>query len=179
MSENQQDALTEFDRSELRVSLSYGELRAEFTGSPESVLESLVSFLAKQIPTLNLAQMLSLNYTLTELVEKFKDYLKITPEGPMVIAGSRLSDRELLCVRLVGQRIAFETRRARSSLISLSELQETTGMNPKTLSSRLSELSKEGCVTRESTSEGTMFKITTQGISWLIQDLSKKRSTKG
>jgi DNA-binding MarR family transcriptional regulator len=178
LSENPQKAITQFDKNELRVSLSYKDLRAEFSGTPETVLQSLVSFLAQQIPALDLARKLTLNYDVVQLAKEFQDYVKLTPEGPIVLSpNKKLSDRQLLCLQLVGQRIAFESgRTGASSSGSLSELQEKTGMIPKTLSSRLSELSKEGCVARESRPEGNSYKITTQGINWLTEDLKKKGS---
>jgi predicted transcriptional regulator len=176
---NHQNTITEIDKGELRVSLLYKDLKAEFSGTPDVVLRSLNSFIMKEIPTLDLAQKLSLNYEVAELADKFQDYVKITPEGPIVLTSNKLSDREILCLQLVGQRIAFDSAREReSSASSLAKLQEKTGMVPKTLSSRLSELSKEGCVARESTPEGNTYKITTQGINWLIEDLEKKKATK-
>lgn len=180
MSENQQNAIAQFDKNELRVSLSYKDLNAEFSGTPEAVLQSLVSFLSQQIPALDLAKKLSLNYDVAQLVEEFHDYIKLTPEGPIVLSSDRkLSDRQMLCLQLVGQRIAFESGRSGAGSSSiLSDLQEKTGMIPKTLSSRLSELSKEGCVTRESRPEGNTYKITTQGINWLVEDLGKKKGSK-
>ncbi len=181
LSENHQDAITQFDKNELRVSLSYKDLKAEFSGTPEAVLQSLVSFLARQIPALDLAKKLSLNYEVVQLAEEFQDYIKITPEGPIVLSSAdrKLSDRQILCLQLVGQRIAFESGRSgTSSSTSLSELQEKTGMIPKTLSSRLSELSKEGRVARESKPEGNAYRITTQGINALIEDLGKKKGAR-
>jgi len=180
LSENHQDAISQFDKNELRVTLSYKDLNAEFSGTPETVLQSLVSFLAHQVPALDLANKLSLNYDVAQLSRDFQEYIKITPEGPIVLSPNRkLSDRQMLCLQLVGQRIAFESGRAGASSSSpLSELQEKTGMISKTLSSRLSELSKEGCVMRESRPEGNNYKITTQGIYWLIEDLGKKKGSK-
>ena len=61
-----------------------------------------------------------------------------------------------------------------SASMSLSALQEATSMIPKTLSSRLSELSKSGLVARESGEQGSVFRLTTQGVSWLSEVLSKK-----
>jgi hypothetical protein len=106
----------------LRVSLSYGELKADFSGSPESVLRSMDDFVSKHIPSFNLAKMLSLNFSTTELVESFKDYVRITPEGPWIVSKAELSDKELVAAQLVAQKIAFETGNAPSVSASMARL---------------------------------------------------------
>jgi DNA-binding transcriptional ArsR family regulator len=173
LSQNNQTSLTE--SKELKASLSYGDLKVDFSGSPESVLRSINDFVSKHIPAFNLASGLLLNYGAAELVEFFKDYVRITPEGPWIISPTELSDKELVAAQLVAQRIAAETGNSGSLSVPLSKLLESTGLNPKTLSSRLSELLKAGLVVRESSESGSLYRISTQGISWLREALEKKR----
>ena len=40
----------------LTVSIAFGDIKTEFSGSPEAVLQSVNSFLAKAIPELSLAK---------------------------------------------------------------------------------------------------------------------------
>ena len=164
--------------SQLKISLFYGELKVDFSGSPEHVMRSLNSFVSERIPELNLAKKLILNYNSVELAKEFQDYVKITPEGPRVITDEKLSDRELVAARLLAQKIAFETGNASSLSLPLLSLVESTALNPKTLSSRLSELAKLGYVIRESSGEITLFRISTEGIRWLKESLAKKRVRK-
>ncbi len=58
--------------------------------------------------------------------------------------------------------------------MSLSTLQESTSLNPKSLSSRLSELAKTGYVTKESIDDKSQFKISTIGVEWISALLMKK-----
>ncbi|HVB11933.1 MAG TPA: hypothetical protein VNE86_02275 [Nitrososphaerales archaeon] len=159
----------------LTVSIVLGEAKAEFSGSPEVVLQSVNSFITKQIPEMDLAHKLSMNFSTKDLVEKFRDFVKITPEGPRVWNQERkLSDKELVGLQLVAQRIASETREGITPSVTLNGLQEATSLNPKSLSSRLSEMTKARFVSRESNDEKTQFRITTIGIDWLSGLLSKK-----
>lgn len=159
----------------LVVAISIGDAKAEFSGSPEIVLQSVNSFILKQVPEVDLARRLSMSFSTKDLVEKFKEYVKITPEGPRIWNQERkFSDKELVALQLVAQRITSETREGVSPLMSLALLQETTALNPKSLSSRLSEMTKAGYVSRETTDEKTQFKITTTGIEWLSGLLTKK-----
>lgn len=156
------------------LSLSYKDLKVDFSGSPEEVLHLVNAFIANELPSFNLAKKLSLNYGASELVEGFQAYVKITPEGPRIMGDSKLSDKELVAMQLVAQKIAFETGNAKIPFLSLSELQSSTALNPKSLSSRLSELAKVGHVVREENGDPSGFRISTQGIKWLVDVLGKK-----
>lgn len=159
----------------LNVSVSLGEMKADFSGTPEVVLQSVNSFISKQIPEIDLAKRLSMNFSVKDLVEKFRDFVKITPEGPRIWNQERkLSDKELVALQLVAQKISSETRDGVSPSMTLASLQEATSLNPKSLSSRLSEMTKAGFVAREVNDEKTQFRISTIGVEWLSGLLSKK-----
>jgi hypothetical protein len=159
----------------LQVAISFGDARAEFSGSAEIVMQSINNFISKNIPEIDLAKKLSMNFSTKDLVEKFKDYVKITPEGPRIWAErAKLSDKEVVALQLVAQRIASETREGSSQWLSLMTLQEATSLNPKSLSSRLSEMSKAGYVTKQTIDDKSQFRISTVGIEWLSNLLTKK-----
>lgn len=172
-SELNQQAL---ERSEkLVVTVSIGDAKAEFSGTPEIVLQSINNFISKTVPEIDLAKKVSMNFSTKDLIERFKDFVRITPEGPRVLAGqAKLSDKDVVALQLVTQKIASETRAGVSPLMSLALLQESTSLNPKSLSSRLSELAKAGYVVKETIDEKSQFKITTVGIDWLANLLMKK-----
>jgi predicted transcriptional regulator len=163
------------DSKNVNVVVTYGETTVEFKGSPETVLESVLRFLAKEVPQLDLAKKISLNYPASELIEMYSEYVKITPEGPRVITeGKRLSDKDLIMLQLIACKIASELGKADGADISAQELQTATALNPKSVSSRISELVKVGHVQKISTDQSTKYRITTQGIHWLSSTLLKK-----
>lgn len=163
------------DSKNVNVVVTYGETTVEFKGSPEAVLESVLRFLAKEVPHLDLAKKISLNYPASELIDMYSDFVKITPEGPRVITeGKKLSDKDLITLQLVACKIANELGKAESPDISAQELQAATALNPKAVSSRISELVKVGYVQKDNTEQGAKYKITTQGIHWLNSTLLKK-----
>ena len=163
------------DSKNVNVVVTYGETTVEFKGTPETVMESVLRFLAKQVPQLDLAKKISLNYPASELIEMYSDYIKITPEGPRVITeGKKLSDKDLIALQLVACKVANELGRADGDSVSPQELQTSTALNPKSVSSRLSELAKVGHVQKDSTDQGVKYKITTQGIHWLGSTLLKR-----
>lgn len=160
---------------QLAVTLTFGETKVEFSGSPELVLKSIIEYVAKVVPNLELARSITLNYSLTELINMFKDYVKITPEGPRVVGEEKkLSDREKVMLQLVAARIANLVGKRESDAMSTSEIQLATGLNPKTISSRLSELTKEALAERLEAETGAKYRITTVGTMRLGEQLSKK-----
>lgn len=163
----------------LHVSISYGKTKTEFVGKPETVIVSVNQFLSKQIPAIDLAEKITLNYSVSDLLDKFKDYIKLTDEGPRVwLSNKKLSDKDVVCLQLITTKIGYLTGKLKSSSMSLQELYVSTNLKPKSISSRLSEVTKSGYVERDQTEQGTKYRITTQGIFWLNGILEKKLKNK-
>ena len=55
----------------VNITISIGDIRVQFNGSADSVISSVISFLTKQIPALDLANRISLNYTISELIQSY------------------------------------------------------------------------------------------------------------
>src|SRR5690348_327742 len=96
------------------VSVTVGDVKVQFSGTADSVMASVFNFLSKQVPSMNLAKRISLNYEATELIGRYAHLVKITPEGPRVIpdADARLSDKDMVALQLVSARIAKDTGKA-------------------------------------------------------------------
>ena len=166
------------------VSISIADINVEFSGSPETVLTSVIGFITKQVPYIDLARKISLNYSVTELIDLFSNFIKITPEGPRVISepqetgNKKLSDKEVVALNLVATKIAKDLGKLSYEGLHLSEIQAATALKPKSISSRLSELVKIGHVMRDNISdanESATYKITTTGSHWLKSMLAKRK----
>ena len=159
----------------LSITVTYGDVKVDFSGPPDVVMRSLHEFVSKEIPEVDLARAISANYSLNELIQMFKGYVKITPEGPRVWAGDRkLSDREVIMLQLVAARVASLTGKVTTDAMGVSEIEGATGLYAKTISSRLSELTKQGQVERTGTEGGGKYRITTAGIHIVHEQLTKK-----
>ena len=160
---------------QLAVIVSYGEVKVEFSGSPDVVFRSLHEFISKEIPNIDLAKSISVNYSLNDLIQMFKDYIRFTEEGPRVwVQDKKLSDKDVIALQLVAAKAAMLSGKAKSDDMNVVELQSATSLLAKTIGSRLSELNKSGAVDRLE-GEGTgRYRITTAGVHWLQAQLSKK-----
>jgi hypothetical protein len=170
----------------VNVSISIGDIRVQFNGSADSVITSVISFLTKQIPSLELANRISLNYTIADLIESYSDIIKITPEGPRIIPildeVRKLSDKQIVALQLVASRIAKGLGKTEDDRLRMSDLQSATGLKSKSISSRLSELVKVGYVQRDVVRNGgelPAYRITTAGISWLNSVLTRRKKIQG
>jgi predicted transcriptional regulator len=159
------------------VSVTVGDVKVQFSGTADSVMASVFNFLSKQVPSMDLAKRISLNYEATELIGRYAHLVKITPEGPRVIpdADARLSDKDMVALQLVSARIAKDTGKAQDDAMQVSEIQSATALNPKSISSRISEMVKAGHVARDEKEPGK-YRITTAGIHWLNSIVEKKIS---
>ena len=79
---------------------------------------------------------------------------------------------------LLGSKIAFELGKHSNKASPIADIQSSTNLNPKSISSRLSELVKAGfvykSVNKENQLEVVVYAITTVGISWLNNAINKK-----
>ena len=110
----------DINSTSISVSVAIGDIKVQFNGSAESVLRSAIAFISKQVPTLDLAKRISLNYSSTELIESSAAFIKITAEGPRIILDSRetgikkISDKQMVALQLVASRIVKESRKDRN-----------------------------------------------------------------
>ncbi len=155
--------------------MSYAGSKVDFSGPPEVVMRSLHEFVAKVVPGMDLARAIAVNHSLNDLVQMFRDYVRITDEGPRVWSQDRkLSDRDVILLQLVAARIASLSGRSASDALGVAEIQGATGLNPKTISSRLSELAKMAHVERVEAEGGGKYRVTTVGVQRLGEQLAKK-----
>jgi DNA-binding HxlR family transcriptional regulator len=179
------EKMSENTNTNINASITLGDIKVQFNGSAESVLTSIINFITKHIPTIDLAKRISLNYAVTDLIETYSNVIKITPEGPRVIISDlyelgikKISDKEMVALQLIASKIAKDVGKISDDAMQASEIQSTTALNPKSVSSRLSELVKAGYVVRDNTKDGigsaVVYRITTSGIHWLTSTMIKR-----
>jgi DNA-binding PadR family transcriptional regulator len=168
----------------VRVMITRGDVVVKFSGSPDSVIKSIVKFVKNQLPTLNLGKEISLSYSVSDIMRVYSDLIKITPEGPRVVLQQdkngikRFSDKEIIGLHLLAARIVKDQEDLQQEGIQVSEIQHTTELNQKSISSRLSEMIKAGYVKKENRfdeTESVIYRITTGGIHWLTTAVRKKK----
>jgi len=163
------------EENTVSVTVSYRDVKVVFTGEPLQVLSSTTSFLSKEIPSLDLAHRISLNYSVSEMIELFSDNILITPEGPRVwYKDGELSDKIVIGLQLVASKIAKILGKTPRSNLSLQEIESLTSLKTKSISSRISEMSKLGYIEKEQRDHLVAYGLTTIGVKWLSGTLHKQ-----
>lgn len=159
----------------VNVVVTVGDVKVQFSGSAESVMASVMSYLSQQVPSMDLAKKISLNYPAQELINAYSHLIKITPEGPRVIPDSeaKLSDKDMVALQLIAARIAKDLGRLQDDAMQVAEMHAATALNPKSISSRISEMVKAGHIARDEKEPGK-YRITTAGIHWLNSTIARK-----
>jgi len=132
------------------VSIEYGDLRAEFEGSPAEVYASVVRFLEKSIPTYSLASRITYSVDLQTLLEQLSNIIAYNEqEGVFFLKPiNTLPAADAILLFLAKRYIEHSLGLRDSPTASSSEIQAAIGKPDKTVSGRLSELLQKGYVRR-------------------------------
>ena len=100
-------------------------------------MRSLHEFVSKVIPNMDLARAISVNFSLNDLTQMFKDYVRITPEGPRVwTQDKKLSDRDVIQLQLVATRISHLSGKSATDTMASLLPSASTPTTPSTSAPR-------------------------------------------
>jgi hypothetical protein len=200
------------------VSITTQSINVQFKGPLQSVIKSTLDFFIKQFPEVDPARKIYLDYDTNFLVKRYAKLIKISSEEVQVLVQPETSSEEIspnklgikdvkvpgddsktkletkwsvkefIALELVASRIAKGLRITQHEGMRISDIESATKANPKSVTSRLSEMIKSGYVTKdlrfstETVAEGkeepsTIYRITTVGIHWLNNIIDKKVKT--
>lgn len=155
-------------REELKVSIRYGELEAEFSGAPGEVYRQVVSFLEKVIPAYSLAKKISSALGLQEVLERLSGMLGYEEsEGLFFTEGlERFPVSDAVLLLALKSHLEHGLGRRESPTVNLSELSRALSKSEKTVSGRLTELVQRGMLRRLDRGDYT---ITQLGIRHVLE----------
>ena len=160
--------------SAIEVIVKHSGIENRIIGSPESVLQQLLSYFSKTYPSLELLSKLVLSVDETEFLQSCTGTLATSPEGLVVLKDlSTLKDKELLMLHLAGSRLQYRLGKREADTLSLDQITSTTGRSTGTVAGRLSELCNEQLVER--VCKGS-YRLTTMGTRVVMKDLMPKVS---
>lgn len=159
---------------ELRVSIRYGDLEAEFSGSPGSVYRQIVSFLEKAIPAYSLARKISFSMDLEDLLKTFSEIFAYDEEHGLFFKLSlnelkSVSDAILLLA--LRKHLEYKLGRVGEQSINFSELEGSLPAKKKTVRNNLTKLVQAELLRRLDRGD---YVITALGIKHLADKYSKR-----
>lgn len=150
----------------VKVTIKYDGNIVEFEGNPLSVLESVISFFSKVIPTFKLAQEIMYNVDTKDLINMLRPYVMISENGDIILtdSGESLSMSNKILSVLIAAKLLKITGLRNTDFLTLNEISSLISASPKSTSSRLSELYAKGYVEKGRDEEGVKYKVSLKGI---------------
>lgn len=165
-------------QEEIRVTIKYGDIEAEFSGSPEAVYHQVVSFIEKNLPTYSLAKKIFFSMDLRDLLETFSDVFAYNIDEGLFFK-IRLSDfksvSEAILFMALRKHIEYKLGRADNPSISSSELEAVLPAKKKTILNNLTKLAQMEFLRRLEKGDYT---ITSLGIKYLADKYSRHGAEK-
>lgn len=150
----------------IKATIKYNDNIVEFEGDPESVLESILSFFSKVIPTFKLAREIMYSIDTKDLVNMLKPYVIVSEKGDIILteSGESLSMSNKILSVLIAAKLLKITGLRKTDFLTLYEISSLISASPKSTSSRLSELYAKGYVEKGRDEEGVKYKVSLKGI---------------
>jgi len=160
---------------ELKIHIKYGDLEAEFSGSPEAVYHQAVAFLEQAIPEYSLAKKIQYSVELKDMLERLKDYLAYNPETGIFFLRdlSELPFQDAIYFIALKNYLEYKLGRREKPDTNISDFSEyLPRIKRKTLSNRVAELSQGVMLKRLDRGD---YAITIQGIKYILDNYGQKR----
>ncbi|MEM1517558.1 MAG: winged helix-turn-helix transcriptional regulator [Nitrososphaerota archaeon] len=152
----------------MRLSLQYGDLKADFEGTPEEVTKLLIRFLEQNIPTYSIARRITLTVDLESLVDAVETYIGYSKDDGFFLKPGfqQLPSSDQILLLLAKRYLENIWGITQTPAMSMREISEKLGLKEGTSSSRLTELIRKGMVRRLERGDYT---ITTLGLQELMK----------
>ena len=158
---------------ELKVTIKYGDLEAEFSGSPEAVYREIVSFMEKAIPTYSLAKKITFSLDLRDLLESFSHMLAYNEEQGIFFTTSLnelKSVSDAILFMALRKYLEYKLGRMESASVTSAELESGLSAKKKTILNNLTKLVQSEFLKRLDRGD---YAITPLGIKHLMDKYAK------
>ena len=153
----------------MTIQVKYKSIEKTFSGSVEDVWLSVNRLFTEFLPSFEIANKLTLNVNLQELVRDCENIIALAHEGPyLMVPRNRLTDNETLALLLLASYVGYKLDKVGSDAVSKEELQLKLGKDSKITSTRLGELVKSEIAAKTADEK---YKITTFGIVQIQKEM--------
>jgi DNA-binding transcriptional ArsR family regulator len=161
------------EQKSLTVELQLGELKHTAKGSPDQVLQEVVSFVSRVIPAYDAASKLLYIPEYRAIVDSLSKVLRIAPDGQVLLLQEDLPAEKAITAVLLGAHVSNKFQKRPSDELYAEEIARSVGKALKTVRNTIAELQKQGIIERAA--RGT-YRIATAGIMKMEQELQGSQS---
>jgi len=137
-------------------------------GTPDEVLQEVLAFVSRAIPTYSAASKLLYLPEYGTMLDSLSKILKITSDGQVLLLQQDLPAEKAITATLLGAHVANKFQKRVSDELYAEEIARSVGKALKTVRNTIAELQKQGLIERAA--RGT-YRITTAGIMKMEQEL--------
>lgn len=150
----------------LKIIIKYDKQVIEFEGEPKEVLQAIISFIEKILPTYKIAKEIIYNIDTEDLIKIIKPYVLISESGDIILTdqGDTLSISNKILTVLIATKLMYLLKIRKNDFLTLNEIAILVSASPKSTSSRLSELYNKGYIEKYRGDEGVKYRISLKGI---------------
>ncbi len=151
----------------LQVTVKYGELRADYEGSPDEVLRGVIDFLKRVHPALEVVEKISLTTDLNKLLKSLEGLVAVQPSGPVILYEKKMTIEQAISLLLGGAYASCQLNVMEQESLTLDALSRLTGKTGGALRGTLSRMKEKQMIER--LPEGG-YRITPLGLKRLVDD---------
>jgi hypothetical protein len=151
----------------LQVTVKYGELRADYEGSPDEVLRGVIDFLKRVHPALEVVEKISLTTDLNKLLKSLEGLVAVQPSGPVILYEKKMTIEQTISLLLGGAYASCQLNALEQESLTLDTLSRLTGKTGGALRGTLSRMKEKQMIER--LPEGG-YRITPLGLKRLVDD---------
>lgn len=160
----------------LTVELQYGEIRHTSKGAPEIVMQELLAFISRVIPTYDVASKLAYLPDYQRMINSISTVARIAPDGQVLLLREDLPAEKAIMTVLLGASISKRFQKRSSDELYAEEIARSVKKALKTVRNTIAELQKAGLIERAA--RGT-YRIVTAGVMKMEQELAAQNGSAG
>ena len=161
MSSSSQPTTGPPERSKVKVTIEWGDIKHTVEGDLDVVVREVMQFAARVLPNYSLASKLTFTPDYSTMVDDLSEVVKLTPEGEVVMLRPEMSAENSILLVLLAVRVANAVGSRPNVDMAPEAISKSIGRAVKTVRNTLATMTKKGVIDR--TNEGG-YKLTIQGI---------------
>lgn len=160
----------EKEKEKLTIHVKFGGADlANFEGSVDEVSTAFLRFLSQVYPSFELLRRITFTVDIESLLKSAEGVFALFENGLNVIADrGKLSDKDAVLLQLTAKYMGEKLGKNSDASVSIEELSNLVGKNPKTISPRISELADKWYIEKV---EKGRYKILAAGINYVTSSL--------
>jgi len=162
--------MAEVQTTRVRVQIDINGLHYESSGTAEEVMQQILQFLSKAVPTYDIARRLTYVPDLAGLADKTSEIAKMTNTSQLLLTRTDLPAEKSISVVLFMAYLASKISKRPADSLNIEEISAAVCKAPKTIRNTIVNMQRAGLLERADRGE---YRITQKGLMELENSLKQ------